>query len=247
MHINGSVITTRRSEYNVSQEVLHRKTGVSVSTLSRLEKGKNVGFISVLKVLKALDLSIEDVVVINTPSVDAEIMSELDKVRNQGSYYLIEKILNKLSVPDWRSSKRLSVYYDWHQAIISERAKKFNEAINYLDKALKLIDDKNSLEPLKIELFMAKGNVLNKSGKNGLDCYVKAGNIYSRHSNKMLYKTGVKLYYNVMINYCRRGDYGKVEPYVIKAKLLLAKHESTFMLAEIVNMHNLAKRKLDEP
>lgn len=246
MHVDGSVIMSRRFEYNMSQEILYRKTGVSVSTLCRLEKGRNVGFINVMKVLRALDLTADEVIVINTPSVDAEIMSELDQIRNEGSYHLIEETLKKLTLVEWRSSRRLSVYYDWHHAIMCERAGNYNKAIKCIDKALKSLDDKISLEPLKVELLIAKGNVLNKNGDDGLNCYVEAGHLYARNANSMFYKTGIKLYYNVMVSYCHNDDYGEIPSYIKKASNLLDQNESTFMLKKINHIKKLARRKLNE-
>lgn len=246
MHIDGSIIMSRRSEYNMSQEGLYRKTGVSVPTLWRLEKGENVGFINVMKVLKVLDLTADDIIVINTPSVDSKIMSELDQIRSEGAYHLIAATLKQITIAEWRSSRRLSVYYDWHSAIMHERAGKYSEAIKCINKALKTLDDKISLEPLKVELLMAKGNMLNKKGGNGLDCYVEAGKLYAGNADAMFYKTGVKLYYNVMVSHCHNDDYGEISSYVKKASHLLEKYESTFMLKEINYIKNLAQEKLDE-
>lgn len=246
MHLDGSIIMSRRSEYNMSQQMLYRKTGVSVSTICRLENSENVGFINVMKVLRALNLTADEVIVINTPSVDGGIMSELDQIRNEGAYHLIEYTLKKLTIVEWRSTNPLSVYYDWHHAIMYERAGNYKKAIEAINKALKSLDDKISLEPLRVELLMAKGNVLNKNGGDGLKCYVEAGHFYARNSNAMFYKTGVKLYYNVMVSHCRNNDYGEIPSYIKKVSVLLEQNESTFMLKKINHIKKLARRKLNE-
>lgn len=98
MQINNSAIISRRIEYGVSRKSLALKTGVPSSTISRLEKGENVGFIYVVKIMTALDLTIEDITIKLTPAVDMKIVKELDRIRDQSALHLIEGVLNKLTV-----------------------------------------------------------------------------------------------------------------------------------------------------
>ena len=101
------------------------------------------------------------------------------------------------------------------------------------------------MEYLKVSLYMAKGNILYLSKKNGLSCYIEAGRIYNRYSRKINYKTGVKLYFNIMNGYCRTGNYENINSYAKKAKCLLNKHESTYLIGKITDLENKAGKYLN--
>lgn len=244
MQINNSAIKSRRLEYDLSQKSLSLKTGVPVSTISRLEKGKNVGFIYVVKVMTVLDLTLEDVIIKVTPAVDMKIVEELDRIRDQSELHLIEGVLKKLTVLEWRSNKKLSVYYDWHKAILFKQEKDYNNALKCIERALKLIEDKSSLEYLKADLYMAKGNVLYADGISGQKSYIEAGKIYRNNIDKIYYRTGVKLYVNVMAGYLGTKEYDKIPGYAAKAKALLKKYESTFLLDKIEKFEKRAEDEL---
>lgn len=246
MKINNSAIISRRKEYGVSQTSLSLKTGVSVSTISRLEKGENVGFIYVVKIMTALDLSLEDVIIRLTPAVDMKITEELDLIREHSKLDLIESVLNKLTVYEWRSNKKLSVYYDWHRAILFKQQNNYDEALKCLNKALKRIEDKSSLDYLKAGLYMAKGNVLYGDGNRGLNYYIKAVQIYNSSTDKVYYRTAVKLYINLMRGYGSVKEYKKILLYAGKAKSLLKRNESTFLLEKIERMERRAHEELKE-
>ena len=246
MQINNSAIISRRKEYGVSQTSLSLKTGVSVSTISRLENGENVGFIYVVKVMTALDLTLEDVIVRLTPAVDMKITEELDLIREHSRLELIESVLNKLTVHEWRSNKKLSVYYDWHRAILFKQQNNYDEALKCLDRALRLIEDKSSLEYLKTGLYMAKGNVLYDDGSGGLYYYIQAGRCYSRNTDKIYYRTAVKLYINLMRGYASTKEYSKIPAYAERAKCLLKRNESTFLLEKIERIEEKYRKELIE-
>ena len=72
MQLNHLEIMSRRQEYSVSQKTLAQKIGVSVSTVSRLERGENVTFLSVVKIMEALDLTLEDIIIRVSPAADLE-------------------------------------------------------------------------------------------------------------------------------------------------------------------------------
>ena len=245
MQINNAAIISRRIEYGMSQKSLALKTRVPSSTISRLEKGENVGFIYVVKIMTALDLTIEDIIIKLTPAVDMKIVEELDRIRDQSALHLIEGVLNKLTVQEWRSNKKLSVYYDWHKAILFKQKEKYEDALKCLDKALTLIENQSSLEYLKADLYMAKGNVLYCSESSGQKYYVIAGQIYSNNIDKIHYRTGVKLYANVMWGYYQTKEYDKILAYALRAKCLLKKNESTFLLDKIEEIEMKAKNGLD--
>ena len=247
MKINNSVIISRRKEYSVSQASLSLKTGVSVSTISRLEKGENVGFISVVKIMTALDLTIEDVIIRLTPAVDMKIIEELDLIREHSKLELIEGVLNKLTVREWRSNKKLSVYYDWHRAILFKQHNNYDEALKCLNKAIERVGDESSLEYLKAGLYMAKGNVLYDDISKGLNYYIKAVQVYTSNTDKVYYRTAVKLYINLMRGYGSAKEYKKILLYAEKAKCLLKKNESTFLLEKIERMEKRAQENLKEP
>lgn len=244
MQINNSAIISRRKEYGMSQASLSLKTGVSVSTISRLEKGENVRFIYVVKVMTVLDLTLEDAVIRVTPAVDMKITEELDLIREHSKLELIEGVLNKLTVLEWRSNNKLSVYYDWHRAILFKQQNNFDEALKSLDKAIKRIEDKSSLEYLKAGLYMAKGNVLYGDGSGGLNYYIKAAQIYSKNTDKVYYRTAVKLYINLMRGYASTKEYSKIFLYAERAKCLLRRNESTFLLEKIERIEKRARDEL---
>lgn len=244
MQINNSAIKSRRLEYDLSQKSLSLKTGVPVSTISRLEKGENVGFIYVVKVMTVLDLTLEDVIIKVTPAVDMKIVEELDRIRDQSDLHLIGDVLKKLTVLEWRSNKKLSVYYDWHKAILFKQEKDYGNALKCIERALKLIEDKSSLEYLKANLYMAKGNVLYADGISGQKSYIEAGKIYRNNIDKIYYRTGVKLYVNVMAGYLSTKEYDKIPGYAVKAKALLKKYESTFLLDKIERFEKRADAEL---
>lgn len=243
MQINNAAIISRRKEYGVSQTSLSQKTGVSVSTISRLEKGENVRFIYVVKVMTVLDLTLEDVIIRLTPAVDTKIIEELDRIRDQSELHLIEDVLKKLTVLEWRSNKKLSVYYDWHKAILYKQEHDYDAALICIERALQRIEDKSSLEYLKASLFMAKGNVQYLAGTSGQKSYIGAGKIYSNNTDKIYYRTGVKLYVNVMAGYFRTKEYDKIPGYAEKAKCLLKKNESTFLLEKIERIERKASEE----
>lgn len=245
MQINNSAITSRRLEYGLSQKSLSLKTGASVSTISRLENGENVGFIYVVKIMAILDLTLEDVIIKVTPAVDMKVIEELDRIRDQSNLYLIEGVLKKMTVLEWRSNKKLSVYYDWHKAILFKQEKEYDNALKCLERALKMIENKSSLEYLKAGLYMAKGNILYAAGISGQKCYIEAGKIYSNNTDKIYYRTGVKLYVNVMAGYSRTNEYDKIPGYAAKAKCLLKKNESTFLLEKIERLEKRARDGFD--
>ncbi|CEA02351.1 Helix-turn-helix [Jeotgalicoccus saudimassiliensis] len=247
MKINNSAIISRRKEYGVSQSSLSLKTGVSVSTISRLEKGENVGFVYVVKIMTALDLTLEDVIIRLTPAVDMKITEELDLIREQSRLDLLEKTLNKITLNEWRSNNKLSVYYDWHRAIVLKMQNDSAGALKCLDNAFKRIEDKSSLEYLKAGLYMAKGNVLYGDGSEGLYYYTQAAHVYSSNSDKVYYRTAVKLYINLMRGYGSTKEYSKILQCAKRAKNLLQKNESTFLLKKIEWLEKKALEALNEP
>ena len=123
MQLNHLEIMSRRQEYSVSQKTLAQKIGVSVSTVSRLERGENVTFLSVVKIMEALDLTLEDIIIRVSPAADLDILDELDRIREQRLLYSLETTLKKLTLAEWRSKEKLSVYYDWHKAILLQEEK----------------------------------------------------------------------------------------------------------------------------
>ena len=245
MQLNHLEIMSRRQEYSVSQKTLAQKIGVSVSTVSRLERGENVTFLSVVKIMEALDLTLEDIIIRVSPAADLDILDELDRIREQRLLYSLETTLKKLTLAEWRSKEKLSIYYDWHKAILLQEEKKYAAALKLINSALKRTHNKDSLEYLKVSLYMAKGNILYLSKKNGLSCYIEAGRIYNRYSRKINYKTGVKLYFNIMNGYCRTGNYENINDYAKKAKCLLSKHESTYLLGKITDLEHTAGKYLN--
>ena len=244
MQVNYSAITSRRKEYSVSQSTLAKKAGVSPATISRIENGDNVGFLAVVKVMTELDLRLEDVIIKVTPAASLKILDDLDRIREKSAMYLIDDTLNKLSVTEWRSNRKLSVYYDWHKAIYHFEKKNYDAALDFLESALKRTEGIESLGYLKLELYMAKGNILYLNGQDGHGAYVSAGVQYRVHADRIDYKTGVKLYCNIMTGYCRTNQYDKILDYANAAKSMLMKNESTYLMRKVQELENIAQSNL---
>ncbi len=59
LHVIGAAIKQTRKQQNLTQEELGRMVGVQKAQISRIENGKNLTFATVLKLFKAMNISVE--------------------------------------------------------------------------------------------------------------------------------------------------------------------------------------------
>lgn len=236
MHINGSVIKSRRAEYNLTQLQLSNKTGVSKSSISRMENDSNNGnirFIDAVKIMKVLDLSLDELIITVTKSIDTKVLKVLDEIREARELYLIEDTLNQLTLQQWRSTTLHSVYYDWHMGLMYLHKQKYKDALAFIDKTLNRLDDLPSLEYLKVSVYTSKGYVLHLLGEDGNPYYKSAIYMKRIDDEKLDYRTRVRLLSYMMDSNIKVENYDLVDCYGKRAMHLLKENESTYMVKRI--------------
>lgn len=233
MHINGSVIKSRREEYNLTQSQVSIKTGVSKSSISRLENDTSIDFIDVIRILKLLDLNLDELIIAEASSTDTKVLDDLDIIRENRTFHLLEKTLKRLTMQEWRSTRIHSVYYDWHTALMFQYSRDYQTALVFIDKTLERLELLPSLEHLRVSVYTAKGYVLHMMGRDGNEFYKAA--IYSTRvgEDKIGYRTRVRLLSYMMDGNIKMRNYDNVKRYGERALYLLKENESTYMKKRI--------------
>lgn len=240
MQINWSIVSERRQEYNFSQEVLARKAGVSKSFISRLENDRDnkqkFNFLSTLKVMNVLDLQLEDLVTYVSMRSNMSILDNLDKIREQGNLNLIDKTLNELSIAEWRHSLKYSVYYDWHKALWCIHQEDYITASVHIDKALERLRRIDSMNNIKINIYIAKGYIEQLKGEDGGAFYLRSEALYKENPTIINYRTRIRLVYYIIKGYVIQEEYDKARWTGRMIMKFLNDNQSIYMKKEIENL-----------